>query len=181
MAQMSTFDPFHNRLCRDIRNSLSIHFMRSIDEGNLSPVANRVQSYKSKGGESFVHDYMDNRLVRYQAVISEMVSKNIPLNDIYRIACLIWNQALFFEFHEWLERFWQDTAGPEKEMIQALIRSAGVFLLLESGRTKGARKMAVKAVEGLHKQQSCLPGFLDVALLTDKLSVLDPVPPKFIC
>ena len=181
MAHVSTFDPFHNRLCRDIRNDLSIHLMDSIKTGDISPVVDVVEKYKSQDVESFMNDYMGNRLRLYQRVLSEISSQNIPLEDTYRIACCIWNQALFFEFHEWLEHQWHVTYGPEKELIQALIRSAGVYLLLESGRKKGAQKMAVKAVAGLRKTRAYAPGFFDITRLIDSISEFDPLPPKFRC
>jgi hypothetical protein len=54
MAQVSTFDPFHNRLCRDIRNNLSVHLMNSIKKGDISPVVDVVRKYKSQDVEPFM-------------------------------------------------------------------------------------------------------------------------------
>ncbi len=178
---IQTFDPFHNRLCRDIRNELSLSFMTAIRSRDLSAAAGVVKSYASKDVESFVAEYMEDRLKRYQRVVQSIESQNIPPDDTYRIACCIWNQSLFFEFHEWLEQSWHRAAGSEKQVLQALIRSAGVYLLLESGRMNGAIKMAAKAAAGLCELQTLVPGSFDVARLIDKLSTLDPVPPKFVC
>jgi hypothetical protein len=181
MAHAPTFDPFHNRLCRNIRNELSICFINSIHKGDLSPVADAVEKYKSQDPEPFIGSYMDNRFMRYQSVVSDIQSQHIPMEDTYGIACRIWNQSLFFEFHEWLELFWHRAAGTEKKVLQTLIRSAGVYLLLESGRMNGARKMAAKAAAGLSELQAIVPGSFDVARLIDKFSALDPVPPEFGC
>jgi hypothetical protein len=180
-APVQTFDPFHNRLCRDIRNDLSVSFMTAIRSRDLKAAAGVVKKYMSKDVEPFVADYMENRLNRYRRVVHEIGSQNIPMEDTYGIACRIWNQSLFFEFHEWLEQSWHRAAGTEKQVLQALIRSAGVYLLLESGRMNGAKKMAAKAAAGLSELQALVPGSFDVARLIDKLSALDPVPPEFEC
>lgn len=181
MANVSTFDPFRNRLCRDIRNDLSISFMTAIRSRDLTAAAGVVKKYMSKDVEPFMADYMGNRLNRYQRVVSDIESHGIPMQDTYGIACRIWNQSLFFEFHEWLEQSWHRTAGSEKQVLQALIRSAGVYLLLEYDRKNGAKKMAVKAAASLCKLRAFVPDSFDVVRLINKLSVLDPVPPKFVC
>ena len=181
MAQVSTFDPFNNRLCRDIRNELSISFINYINQRDMASVVEVKEKYKLQEMAPFTVDYMDDRLIRYQRVVSDIESHGIPIEDTYRIACRIWNQALFFEFHEWLEQSWHRTAGFEKQVLQALIRSAGVYLLLEYNRNNGAKKMAVKAAASLRKLRMFVPESFDVLRLIDKLSVLDPVPPKFVC
>jgi hypothetical protein len=181
MARESAFDPFNNRLCRDIRNDLSISFMTAIRSRDLAAAVDVVKKYTSKDVEPLVADYMQSRLYRYQRVLQSIEVQNILPDDTYRIACRIWNQSLFFEFHEWLEHVWHNTDGPEKGMLQALIRSAGVYLLLESGRRNGAKRMAAKAVAGLIECRSSVPDFFNVSLLIDKLSVIDPVPPEFVC
>jgi hypothetical protein len=180
-APAQTFDPFHSRLCRDARNELSISFMPALRSKDLSAVLDIVREYSSGDVDFFVKNYMEDRLKRYQRVVYEIRSQNIAQQDTYRIACHLWNQALFFEFHEWLEAFWHRAAGSEKQVLQALIRSAGVYLLLEAGRINGAKKMAAKAAAGLRKLRPLVPGFFDAGRLIDKLTAFDPVPPEFGC
>lgn len=176
-----TFDPFHNRLCRDIRNDLSVGFIASIRQKDPDRIAAEVNRYRAMDIEPFMAAYIDARFNKYQRVNSAVAASHIAVEDIYPIACLMWNQSLFFEFHEWLEHTWHHAGEPERQMIQALIRSAGVYLLLEAGRKKGAHKMALKALAGLNEHRSLIPKLFEVDCLIDKLSVVDPVPPEFSC
>jgi hypothetical protein len=94
------------------------------------------------------------------------------------IALLLWDQKLFFEFHEWLEQKWHNSQGTEKIIFQALIRAAGTYIHLEHGKIAGARKMASRAVTNLIRYKESIPIFFNVELLVAKLKALDPVPPK---
>ena len=181
MTTLPEFDPFHNRQCRNIRNALSESFIDAVQQKTLAPVRDQIESFKSKSAAPFMIRYMDDRLRRYQTVIRAVVSRPIPITDIHRIACRMWNQSLFFEFHEWLEQSWHSSSGDEKCLLQALIRSAGAFLLLESGRTNGARKLAAKALAGLKPLQSQVPNVYDVQGLIENLTHLDSNPPRFGC
>ena len=181
MTTVATFDPFHNRLCRDIRNALSISFIQALRQENVSPVIAVIEKFKAKSPAPFVTDYMNNRLMRYQEVMDDMTFRKISAADTYSVACSMWNRRLFFEFHEWLEDSWHSAAGSEKRMLQALIRSAGAYLLLEAGRKTGAQRLAAKAAAGLKEMQNSVPESFDVALLIDKLTALDSTPPRFAC
>jgi hypothetical protein len=181
MTATPQFDPFHNRQCRDIRNALSESFIAAVHQKSLAPVSDHVEVFKSKTVAPFMARYMDDRLKRYQAVIQTMLSRRIPLTDVYRIACQMWNQSLFFEFHEWLEESWHLAQGDEKRMLQTLIRSAGAYLLHTAGRANGAQKLASKAVAGLKELRSRIPDGFDVERLIKKLADLDSPPPRFGC
>lgn len=177
----SAFDPFHIRLCRDIRNDLSVGFIASIRQKEPDLIASAIQRYRAMDLEPFMTAYIDDRYQRYQRVESDIDSKEIPVEDIYPVACLMWNQSLYFEFHEWLESAWHQAAGSERQILQALIRCAGVYLLLESGRQSGAKKMADKALAGLIERRSLVPKIFQVDRLIEKLSSADPVPPVLGC
>ena len=181
MTSDPTFDPFHNRLCRDIRNALSVSFIKAIQQGNMNPVRDTAQALQGKAAKPFMQAYIKQRLSRYQEVFDDRISGKPLAGETYRIACSMWNRSLFFEFHEWLEHSWHQAAGREKQMLQALIRSAGAYLLLEAGRMNGAQKLAAKAVAGLRQIRSLIPAEFDVDLLIRKLTALDPPPPRFTC
>jgi hypothetical protein len=70
------------------------------------------------------------------------------------------------------------STGAEKKALQALIRSAGTYMLLNYGRTNGAIKMASRASEGLQEYKKMIPTCFDAEPLIAKLSTLDS-PPKF--
>lgn len=171
-----SFAPFENRLCRDIRNDLAKSFLTAIQERCMAPVDSTILALKQQELAPWHLDYIDNRLTRYQTVLSHLESTP---TDIFTTACLLWDQALFFECHEWLEPFWIQAQGNEKKLIQALIRSAGTYALLEAGRNTGAKKSAEKALAFLTANTSLIPGIFASTRLIDALKSLDSPPPKF--
>ncbi|MBC8316904.1 MAG: DUF309 domain-containing protein [Desulfobulbaceae bacterium] len=173
------FDPFQYRLCRNIRNELSESLMEAIKQKDLAPSSAVVKKYDPKGTEHCISSYLHARIRRYSNIIKEIQSSNIPSDDTYVITLLLWNQELFFEVHEWLEPRWLKATGTEKNILQALIRAAGTYILLEYDRTAGAEKMAAKAAATLFEHKESIPPLFDIELLISRLQALDPVAPKF--
>jgi hypothetical protein len=172
------FDPFKSRLCRNIRNELSKSLMKAIHSGDIGSSYAVAEKYVSEGTEPFINSYINNRIMRYKAIVSQIQTANIQIHETYIIALLLWDQELFFEVHEWLEKKWRNSQGTEKIISQALIRAAGTYMHLECGRHVGAKKMASKAVAALIRHKESISVF-NVELLIAKLKALDPVPPKF--
>ncbi len=173
------FDPFADRLCRDIRNDLSQGLMETILGTNSGMLAAVEERYRKRALPRFAGDYLDDRLRRYRTVLGQITTSGTQIGDTYGIARLLWNEGLFFEVHEWLETAWLKATGPDRAILQALIRAAGTYVHLGHGRTAGARKMAEKAVAGLLQYQALVPRAFQVEALVAKLTALDPVPPKF--
>ena len=171
------FDPFKSRLCRNIRNELSESLMKTIHSGNIGSSYTVAEKYMSGAIEPFINNYINNRIMRYKVIVTQIQTANIQVHEAYIIALLLWDQELFFEVHEWLEKKWRISQGAEKIILQALIRAAGTYMNLECGRHVGAKKMASKAVENLIHYKESIPVF-NVELLISKLKALDPVPPK---
>jgi hypothetical protein len=173
------FDPFQNRLCRDIRNELSERLMAILAGTGGGMLSSIAESYTSGNIEPFMRDYIDDRLSRYQTVFNQIRVAKIPRDETYGIALLLWDEELFFEVHEWLEKRWLVAHGTDKDILQALIRAAGTYVHLKHGRLEGANKMAVRAVETLLQHKEMVPSIFNVEVLVAKLTALDPVPPKF--
>jgi uncharacterized protein len=176
---MTSFDPFKSRLCRNIRNELSVSLMDAIDSQDIGPANIVARKYGTEDVEPFIDRYIHDRLTRYKTIIDQIRSAHLQGHDTFRVALLLWDQELFFEVHEWLEKTWRAGKGAEKMISQALIRAAGVYIHLEHGRTASARKMALKAAAGLTRYKALAPSCFNVERLIDKLKALDPVPPKF--
>ncbi|MBU0991155.1 MAG: DUF309 domain-containing protein [Proteobacteria bacterium] len=172
------FDPFQNRLCRDVRNELSESVIETIYSGAIAPSQAAAEKYLSQGVEPYIRSYIHNRIVRYTTVLSQIQSAKVETTEIYAIAVLLWDQELFFEVHEWLEEKWHKSMGAEKFVLQALIRAAGTYIHFEYGRKTGGEKMAKKAVSGLISHKTSVPEFFNIDLLIAKLSAFDPIPPK---
>jgi hypothetical protein len=170
-----TFAPFENRLCRDIRNHLAISFLEALEDGTMAPVNQTILTLKQQKLAPFHLAYIDNRLARYQTVLAHVKFNSA---DPFTTAVLIWDQALFFECHEWLEPFWMQSEGREKKMIQALIRSAGTYALLEAGRNTGAKTTADKALAFLTTNTAIIPDIFASTRLISALKSLESPPPR---
>lgn len=171
------FDPFQSGECRKTRNTLSESLMEAIQDRDMTPPKKAARRLESAHKYENIREYINNRLERYGEVIKCLQAENISPDETYKVVLLLWNNRLFFEVHEWLEPKWLKADGAEKEILQALIRAAGTYILLEYSRYKGAKKMAAKAVVILRRHRELLPDYLNCELLTAKLEAIDPVPP----
>jgi len=140
------FNPFENRTDRDVRNLLGSAFICALHKNDLAPVAQAVSDLGRKKLSGPAQNYISARYDRYAAVLAQ-ISSPPPLGaDIYATAGLLWDEALFFECHEWLEQDYRTVLGQEKKILQAMIRTAGTFELLAYNRKKAAASVAAKAL-----------------------------------
>lgn len=172
---MERFDPFNNRLCRNVRNALSEAFKLAIKENDLQPVDHVADLFRQETLPAQVIGYIQQRIAAYEAVLSKL-NAQAPADPL-TIALVIWDQRLFFETHEYLEPYWLVASGDEKRLLQALIRFAGTYVHLEQGNLSAAKRISVKAAHGLSKVKGRLALYADPQRLLDKLATLDPVPP----
>lgn len=170
------FDPFEDRLSRDIRNALSEAFAQALTDLSMESVQRVAEEYFTKYLESWHRDYIHERLSRYEKAL--VIIKDEKISEVFARALILWDLELFFEVHEILEHAWLSSQGHEKLVLQAMIRAAGVYIHLPRGNRIGARKMASKAVDALIANRAHVPPLFDLELLLAKLQKLDPVPPK---
>ncbi|BBO68696.1 hypothetical protein DSCA_26260 [Desulfosarcina alkanivorans] len=175
MNEIERFDPFTNRLCRNVRNALSEGFKDVLADRDMHPVRRIAGFFLSEPQPPCVTDYINRRLAAYDQVLA-IVSRR-HLDDPLDIAVAIWDRRLFFETHEYLEPHWLTARGDEKELLQAVIRAAGAYVHLEQGNQTAARRIAEKAVGVLEGFRDRLAPHADAGLLLAKLKALDPVPP----
>ncbi len=175
MIEIERFDPFTNRLCRNVRNALSEGFKDALEKMDMLPVRRIAGFFLDDPQPACVSAYIDQRLAAYDQVLTDVSRRH--LGDPLDIAVVIWDRRLFFETHEYLEPYWMKADGDEKKLLQAVIRAAGAYVHLEQGNLTGARRIAEKAVGVLEQFRSRLSAHADAGLLLDKLKTLDPVPP----
>ena len=156
------FEPFQDRLSRDIRNDLSATMGTVLDQLDLSEAQEVADRYLSRDIKSYYKDYITDRIVRYQLALG-IISKG-SVDPFWR-ALVLWDQKLFFEVHEILEYAWYQATGDEKKILQAMIRAAGVYIKLEYGDTEAARKMANRALPVLIKHRVYLDRYFNSARL----------------
>ena len=129
------FDPFNDRRARDIRNELSKQFCSALAAGDLAPLQARGRALLVDPTASAYADYVTDRMARY-----EKTGRSILGNALssFHQALVLWDHELFFEVHELLEELWMKAVGDEKKALQAMIRAAGGYVHLASGRKKSA-------------------------------------------
>ena len=121
-------------------------------------------------------NYIDIRLQRYDLVFNTI--REYRIEDPLQQAVVIWNQSLFFEFHDHLETLWKAATGDQRQMLKGLIKAAGVYVHLEQHHQQAAKSLAMKSFELLRQYSHCLAIIANSETLLDKLKKCDPVPPR---
>ncbi|MHB1227653.1 MAG: DUF309 domain-containing protein [Desulfurivibrionaceae bacterium] len=169
------FEPFQDRLSRDIRNALSSALPLALAQNDLAPVRTVAARYLHPGLAAPYAAYIEARLAGYALATINRTKATTPLAK----ALVLWDLELFFEVHEILEQAWHGAHGAEKEILQAMIRAAGFYIKGEYGYFEAGAKMAARAVATLEKNRRECIGF-DVDTLVESLRGLDPIPPKLL-
>ncbi|MBV5319183.1 MAG: DUF309 domain-containing protein [Desulfobulbaceae bacterium] len=168
------FDPFRDRLSRDIRNNLSVSLLTCLQQHQLT-AAQTVADRFLAGNIAPCHAaYIHDRLNRY-AKFLDLVAGG-PAEVVWQ-GLVLWDLGLFFEVHEILEQAWLRSAGAEKSFLQALIRAAGVYIKREYGFDYAAAKMAAKAVPVLATNRHRLAVYTDPERLLAALASATEKPP----
>ncbi|MEN8232311.1 MAG: DUF309 domain-containing protein [Thermodesulfobacteriota bacterium] len=144
---MKKFDPFNNRLARDIRNGLSKSFIGALAERDVSLFKKRAAEYLKQDLEQVYQMYIETRLGKYDEVFVAIEQGRI--DDKLQQAEILWEQELYFEMHELLENIWNSAEGDERKALQGLIRAAGMKIHAENGNTRAAVTMGRKAQAAL--------------------------------
>ena len=141
------FDPFNDRESRNIRNGLSSALTKAIQTRNPDTVREKLEQCAAEHTGEIYQEYINDRSRRFESVL-RAICKN-QTDNILEQGVLLWNEHLFFEFHELLEGRWLKAQGRERVFLQGLIRAAGTYIHLAQGNMKGAGKMSRKAMENL--------------------------------
>ncbi len=168
------FNPFEDRLSRDIRNDLSETIIEVLDDHSIEAAENMASSYRQQNLERVYNDYIDQRLDRYSRALAALK----PGDSLLHQAAVLWDLQLFFEVHEILEPAWIAADGSEKRRLQALIRSAGVYINLELGYEQRAAKIAAKTIPVLEESSAELASRIRVDELLTALQLLSRTPPR---
>ena len=105
------FNPFEDRLSRDIRNGLSETIIEVLENGSLRDRNGRSFSYRRQSLGSTYTAYIDQRLKRYEVLqIETRADCGLLLQ-----AAVLWDLGLFFEVHEILEPAWMEVTVMKKD------------------------------------------------------------------
>ena len=90
------FDPFNNRLSRDIRNTLSESFMTALSRMESSAYRDEADIWRAKNPSDIYLEYIQDRLQRYDRVLEQIRANH--LDDPLLQSLVIWNNGLFLSF-----------------------------------------------------------------------------------
>lgn len=173
---VSKFDPWTNRLSRDIRNTLSEAFIDALSRMEPAVYHDEADIWLSKNPADIYLEYIQDRLQRYDRVIEQI--KACGLDEPLLQSLVIWNNGLFFEFHEHLEGLWMQATGDERQALKGLIKAAGVYAHHEYNHQPAVKSMSAKSHDLLRQYSHSLAFVENLDVLTQKLKNLDPDPPR---
>ncbi|SDO40833.1 DUF309 domain-containing protein [Desulforhopalus singaporensis] len=168
------FNPFEDRLSRDIRNDLSEGLVKAVETGDTEIVKKTVAFYQEQSLADCYTGYINTRHGLYLQALEKISGRE---SDPIAAAVILWNLQLFFEVHEILEHAWYDAQGQLKETLQALIRAAGVYIKREYGFNDSAQRIAAKAIPVLQANTVILEKYFDPVPLINILGKQSASPP----
>ncbi len=171
------FDPFTDRLSRDIRNTLSRMFVKRIEAKRVDSFEHVVEEMFGSKLDSVYTEYIQDRVQKYERSLNVIFEEKYD-DPIYQ-SLVLWDNGLFFEVHEVLEHAWYDAKDEYRAVLQALIRAAGVMIKREVGYHVQARKIAAKSVQVL-KETTLLHRYCNVGDLIKSLQDEKVAPPKLL-
>lgn len=170
------FDPFNHRLSRDIRNTLSEAFMTAL--ARLEPSAYRDEADRwlaSEPPEALV-EYIQDRRRRYDRVLEQIKAGTVDESLLQSL--LLWNNGLFFEFHDHLEGIWKQATGDNRQALKGLIKAAGVYIHHEFNHRQAAANLAAKSYSLIRQYSHCLAFIENLDMLLRALKKPDSSPPR---
>lgn len=170
------FDPFNDRLSRDIRNTLSGAFINALSRKQTSDYQAAAEKWLAEKPAAGYINYIQDRLHRYDRVLEKIIASR--LDDALLQSLVLWNNGLFFEFHEHLERIWHQTSGDEYQALKGLIKAAGVYIHLEHNRQQASESLSEKSLKLIRQYSHCLAFITNLNVLIQRLEMLAPVSPK---
>ena len=173
---VAEFDPFNNRLSRDIRNTLSEALMVALARMEPSAYRNEADGWFAKNPPASLVEYIQDRLRRYDRVFEQI--KNGALKDPLLQSLVLWNNGLFFEFHDRLEGIWKQATGDRRQALKGLIKAAGIYIHSEFNHRQAAAKLAGKSYRLIRQYSHCLAFIENIDALLQALKNLDSKPPR---
>ena len=154
----TAFDPFQDRLCRDIRNQLSESIIACLRTRCLGPAQQVAERFFALDLTLHQLAYIKQRLAGYAQFLERAATGP---EDVLWQGLVLWDLGLHFEVHELLEQAWHRAQGEEKLLLQAMIRASGVYIKGDYGYTEAAAKLAAKALPVLETHRQRLAAYIE--------------------
>jgi len=170
------FDPFNDRLSRDIRNTLSTALVGELGGDGRLMLQDVARRWLSEAGDAAYQTYIHQSMAAYDRVLRQVHSAGVK--DPCLQAVVLWNANLFFEVHELRESVWLGTAGRRRKALGGLIQSAGVFVHRGRNHHTAAQGLARRAMKNLEAASPYLGFIEDLAPLVASLKDPTAAPPR---
>jgi hypothetical protein len=174
----TTFDPFNDRIARDIRNSLSSALVSDLFADKGEKIDQVVLNWGQQRLLPLYQDYIRQTRERYRQV--EVDIKSARIEDPRFQALVLWNAGLFFELHELLETIWHGTQGIERTGLKGLIQAAGVYVHRQRENIDAASGLAQRARQNLLAGKDHLNFIANLAQLIECLADPSQPPPHLV-
>ena len=161
-----SFDPFRDRVSRDIRNTLSEAFVAAW-QGGRADYESCAAELRRRHVQPAYRTYIDRRLADYHRAVEDRRKRENP--DLMEDMIVLWNGKLFFEVHELLESHWHLARGEKREVLKTLIQAAAVFVHREAGRRAAADKMGRRVSGQLDALRGHLGAIRNLEVLCEAL------------
>lgn len=171
-----SFDPFTDRLARDIRNGLSTAFSHALQALDSAQLERSTAKWTQSDLPPAMAAYVKDRTHRYGRVLDRIQSENEI--DPRRQALLAWNEQLYFEVHEILEEVWQPATGDRRKALQGLILAAGIGEHMRYGHTDAAERLSIRADQLIRQHRPYLNFIENLDDLLGWLQRWRSTPPK---
>jgi hypothetical protein len=177
-SSAARFDPFEDRISRDIRNTLSEAFVRALSGTDQSGYRDVADNWCAKNPSEIYLKYIQNRVPRYDRVFKQI--RAYHLDDALLQCLVIWNHELFFEVHDHLEGIWIQATGDKRQALKGLIKAAGVYIHNEYGRRQAVKSLSIKSHNLIRQYSDSLTFITNLDVLAQKLIARDPIPPRLV-
>jgi hypothetical protein len=177
-SSAARFDPFEDRISRDIRNTLSEAFVDGLGQREQSGYRDVADNWCAKNPSEIYLKYIQNRVPRYDRVFKQI--RAYHLDDALLQCLVIWNHELFFEVHDHLEGIWIQATGDKRQALKGLIKAAGVYIHNEYGRRQAVKSLSIKSHNLIRQYSDSLTFITNLDVLAQKLIARDPIPPRLV-
>ena len=173
-ASRRRFDPFGDRVSRDIRNMLSEAFVAAWQGAGVDYAAVAADLHR-RHAQPVYQAYIEGRLEAYRAAMEDRRALDDP--DLLEEVIVVWNRGLFFEVHELIENHWHEARGLRREVLQTMIQAAAVYVHREAGREPAAAKLGRRVSARLDNLRPHLKTIANLDTLVRALAMPQSRPP----
>ncbi len=163
------FDPFENRLCRNIRNDIGYGFVKSVQQRSLAPFNSALKKYHNNADNPPFKSYINHRLTLVKKILMQIDSGRLKTVNEFSILMFVWSHQLYYEFHEWVEELWLPANGNYKKSLQGLIFASVALEHHQYNRQIPAQKLSIKAIAKLERHGLLLPELINTEVIVDAL------------